>query len=92
MTDITIPTAALEAGARAAARNVEEGHSGVEAYKMLGFEDRETFIDAAWPNYVDQTRAAFLAMIEEWPDWVEVHHPLEGRHALILPITEKPSE
>ena len=66
MNDIIISAAALEAGARAAVRNVEERHSGVEAYKVLGFADREAFIDVAWPNYVDQTRAAFLAMINAW--------------------------
>ena len=67
MNDIIISAAALEAGARAAARNVEERHSGLEEYyKKLGFEDREAFIDVAWPNYVNQTRAAFLAMINAW--------------------------
>ena len=66
MSEIRIPAAALEAGARAAARNVEERHGSAEGRRLLGFDSADDFIEACWPNYLDQTRAAFLAMLEAW--------------------------
>jgi len=73
MTDITIPPAALEAGARAI---------GEETY--VG--NKQTLRDAA--------RAAFLAMIEAWPEAKRVkgyftHDTDYYEPAFILPLTEK---
>jgi len=86
-----IPDEVVEAAARAAARNVEERHSGLEAYKYLGFTDREAFIEAAWPNYVDQTRAAIAAALNAWPGAVLDSYPLgTGKGALVKRYLDLP--
>ncbi len=71
MADITIPPAALEAGARALAIS-KEGN------------------DEWWTLHMRAARAAFLAMIEAWPNRVTVKD--DGRRqtyiipAIILPL------
>ena len=78
MSNITIPPAALEAGARALARyNCEQWDND---------PDR-------WGTYfTDEARAAFIAMIEEWPMWTINTTNVPGGYlpALILPLTENP--
>ena len=76
MADITIPPAALEAGARA----ICETENG--PCECLPDECGCTYWQA-------HARAAFLAMIEAWP---EMAHRVLPYSALILPLTEKPDD
>ena len=71
MTKITIPPAALEAGARAVA-DVE--------YPRL----------APRKEHYEMARAAFLAMVESWPKWLDMD--ADPGAALILPLMEKPDD
>jgi hypothetical protein len=56
MSNILIPPAALEAGARVL-------HANLELFEDLPWEDLS---DADQDEYREQIRAAFLAMIEAW--------------------------
>lgn len=49
----------VEAMARAACAQVEKD-CGVD-YSLLGHDSAEAFVDAAWPAYVAQQRAALTA-------------------------------
>lgn len=96
MIDIHIPPAALEAGARAAMRAVELEHGSPEGRKLLGFDTSAAFIDAGWPNYVEQTRTAFVAMVEAWEgmDTIMLPRMMQPGHFvpqdyIRLPLTEK---
>jgi hypothetical protein len=73
MTDITIPPVALEAGARALAADAK-----------LNWDD----IPQTHNIMRREARAAFLAMLEEWPG-AEVHNFDGWTHAegLVLPLT-----
>jgi hypothetical protein len=82
MTDITIPPAALEAGARALARyNCEQWDNDPDRWRAY---------------FTDEARAAFLAMIEAWPNRVTVKD--DGRRqtyiipAIILPLPTEASD
>ena len=81
MTDITIPPAALEAGARALCLHpdlIVDNHTPICP-------------GPAWRLYVDDVRAAFLAMIEAWPEmrisWLASN---DGAIVLPLPPQENP--
>ena len=78
MSDITIPPAALEAGAKALCAKA--------GYAWTVTPD----VHAHWR---EQARAAFLAMIEAWPG-MEVHNFDGWTHAegLVLPLTEASDE
>lgn len=91
---ITIPPEALEASARAI---YDDGPPMVDE-----FDDPRSWdeLDATErESYIDEARAAFLAMIEAWPNG-GLHVPagvLEPRKsftlpAIILPLTEKPDD
>ena len=75
MTDITIPPAALEAGARAFIE------CRVDACVWVHLSDDSK------RGYQEEMRAAFLAMIEAWPEmrisWLALN---DG--AIVLPLTE----
>jgi hypothetical protein len=76
MTDIVIPPSVEEAMARAACRSVEEREAKratvaagqlfdyARPWQYLGYASQEAFIDAAWPNYVEQCNASFRAGLE----------------------------
>ena len=89
--DITIPPAALEAGARAIYLTFTEVNIGD------GEDHWERLLPQYRAEYRAQARAAFLAMIEAWPKG-GIHVPVgagEPRKsftlpALILPLTENP--
>ena len=86
MSEIVIPAAALEAGARAAMRAVELEHGSPEGRKLLGFDTSAAFIDAGWSNYVEQTRAAFVAMVSAWEGmWPD---RFDGVDTICLPLME----
>jgi len=74
MADITIPPAALEAGARA----------------ICAGNKWDKPCDTPCSDCLPEARAAFLAMINEWPgkDIVGYGPPFYGID-LILPLTEK---
>lgn len=80
MTTITIPPEALEAGAWA-------------IYTQRYGEQFTPFDDAPlWTgdNMRDQARAAFLAMIEAWPDTAKGYSSTWwGQRTLMLPIGEE---
>jgi hypothetical protein len=63
------------------------------AWMFLGYPTLDAFIDAAWPNYVDQTRAAIVATLNAWPNAKTLRD--DGRRqtyivpALILPLTQE---
>ena len=77
MTDITIPPEALEAGARAMCHN---------AYKHLPeMRDQDTYTPDA-EYWLGQARAAFVAMVENWPGCEEDDL---GPAYLILPLAQK---
>ena len=88
MIDIHIPPAALEAGARAMCHN---------AYKHLPeMRDQDTYTPDA-DYWLDQARAAFVAMVEAWPGMHthEWQRPWLGGMSgtdLILPLTENPDD
>ena len=91
MTDITIPPAALEAGARAAHdlwRKQASAGDDISEYEQ--WDDLSRFYK---DELRDQARAAFLAIIEEWEGAKTIRD--DGRRqtyaipALILPITEQ---
>lgn len=88
---IKIPNAALEAGARAAMRAVELEHGSPEGRKLLGFDTSAAFIDAGWPNYVEQIRAAFVAMVEAWEGMKACEEDDLGPACLILPLPPPPA-
>ena len=73
MTDITIPAAALEAGAKALCKEAR-----------LFWPDLN---DAEHDIMRAEARAAFLAMLEAWPGMVNYSEHANHR-ALILPLTE----
>ena len=62
-----IPDEVVEAAARAACREVERAHGSLETWRYFGFDSVDAFIDAAWPNYADQSRAAILTALAAWP-------------------------
>ena len=76
MTDIQIPTEALEAGARALADDAK-----------LNWDD----IPYGHTVIRREARAACLAMLRAWPGMVQDHgfYFDEADNALILPLTEK---
>jgi hypothetical protein len=79
MTDITIPPEALEAGARAIYFAFTEANIG-------DGEDRwDRLLPRYRAEYREQARAAFLAVVEMWPDMA---HRVMPYPALILPLTE----
>jgi hypothetical protein len=77
MTDITIPPAALEAGARALARyNCEQWDNDPDRWRAY---------------FTDEARAAFLAMLAAWPEmrisWLALN---DG--AIVLPLPQEASD
>lgn len=52
----------IEAMARAACAKVEKDNE-VDC-GLLGFDSAEAFVDACWPSYVPQQRAALAAVLE----------------------------
>tara|TARA_R110000868_G_scaffold399706_1_gene673668 strand:+ start:283 stop:522 length:240 start_codon:yes stop_codon:yes gene_type:complete len=74
MTDIIIPPAALEAGARALARyNCEKWDNDPDRWRAY---------------FTDEARAACMAMLQAWPRMYRTDSTLFSP-ALILPLTEK---
>ena len=77
MTDITIPPAALEAGARAIEKSLKTARITLES------ED----------GYKPEARAAFLAMLEAWPGkYVERFMPDSGPYTIHLPLPQEASD
>lgn len=73
MSDITIPAAALEAGARALARyNCEQWDNDPDRWRAY---------------FTDEARAAFLAMIEAW-EGMRISWLASNDGAIVLPLTE----
>lgn len=79
MADITIPPAALEAGARVL-------HANLELFEDLPWEDLS---DADQDEYREQIRAAFLAMIEAWPNKESLNKPSDWHRYVVLCISEQ---
>ena len=84
---ITIPPAALEAGARALAR---------EAYKHLPeMREQDTYTPDA-DYWLGQARAAFLAVLEAWPGMSQLQEndsaSIREMAALILPLPQEASD
>ena len=81
MTDITIPPAALEAGARAI----------YLAFTEVNIGDGEDRWDRLLPRYRaeyrEQARAAFLAMLKAWPGMATYSAGMNGPYPyIILPL------
>ena len=73
MSEITIPPAALEAGARALARyNCEQWDNDPDRWRTY---------------FTDEARAACRAMIEAWPG-MRVSWLASNDGAIVLPLTE----
>jgi hypothetical protein len=77
MSNITIPPAALEAGARVL-------HANLELFEDLPWEDLS---DADQDEYREQIRAAFLAMIEAW-EGMRISWLASNDGAIVLPLPE----
>lgn len=92
MTDIHIPPEALEAGARAiCARYCFDADHLAPKLRLDGGIDHVPY----WKVYEDTARAAFVAMMEAWPEAMFANFPEDDkvRVELILPITqEKPDD
>jgi hypothetical protein len=98
MTDITIPAAALEAGAKAAYAQwvsfcVTSGGVPEEYRTWAEIED------VGQEEWLDQTRAAFLAMIEAWPRVFEQQFyelTADGKRitfpVIVLPLPQEASD
>lgn len=89
MNNIHIPPAALDAGARAAHdlwRKQASAGDDIAEYEQ--WDDLSRFYK---DELRDQARAAFEAMVENWPMWTtgEISAPGGDLPALILPLTEK---
>ena len=69
MTDITIPPAALEAGARAIAESLRTARLTTEAQD----------------GYKPEARAAFLAILEAWPE-MRISWLASDDGAIVLPL------
>ena len=86
MSEIRIPAAALEAGARAV----------YLAFTEINIGDGEDRWDRLLPRYRaeyrEQARAAFLAMLRAWPGMREGFGTDNQGHydTIILPLTENP--
>ena len=77
MTDVTIPAAALEAGARALARyNCEQWDNDPDRWRTY---------------FTDEARAAFLAMIEAWPG-MRISWLASNDGAIVLPLPQEASD
>lgn len=77
MADITIPPAALEAGARAIEKSLKTARITLES------ED----------GYKPEARAAFFAMLESWPGkYVERFMPDSGPYTIHLPLPTETSD
>jgi hypothetical protein len=83
MSNILIPPAALVAGARVL-------HANLELFEDLPWEDLS---DADQDEYREQIRAAFLAMLENWPGMTWA---CRGKgtppHLLFLPLPQEASD
>lgn len=73
MSEIRIPAAALEAGARAIADSLRTARLTLES------ED----------GYKPEARACFIAMIEAWPGMRTEHPLVEWTGNIILPLTQE---
>ena len=77
MSKITIPPAALEAGARAIAESLRTARLTTEAQD----------------GYKPEARAAFRAMLEAWPGkYVERFMPDSGPYTIHLPLPQEASD
>ena len=80
MTDITIPPAALEAGARAIAESLRTARLTTEAQD----------------GYKPEARAAFRAMLQAWPGMSQLAENdsanIREMAALILPLPQENSD
>ena len=95
MTDITIPPAALEVGARAAYETywrLQAEAVGMNPADLEPWDYHDAPTQEEWRTLA---RATFLAMVEAWPGmahyrggWGPVIHNNRKPH-LILPLTEK---
>lgn len=95
---ITIPPAALEAGARAAMKDNGCGYTANGQHVLCDDPALDGVIDAYGKPLRDlncscrsMARAAFTAIVEAWPN----QHVIDDDvvyilHAVILPLTEKP--
>lgn len=97
MTDITIPPAALEAGARAA-HNQWRHECAVEADEPVeNWREWDEIDEWEQDSFRAQARAAFEAMVAAWPGMHthEWQRPWLGGMSgtdLILPLTENPDD
>ena len=84
MSDIHIPPAALEAGARALA----------DAYYRNCSDGRLTLSDTddTPEDWYAEARAAFLAMVAAWPGMKACEEDDLGPACLILPLMENPDD
>ena len=95
MSNILIPPAALEAGARASYEEWRRQFSTGDDFAR--YEDWDDLSRFHKDEYREQIRAAFLAMIEAWPG-MHIHEwqrPWLGGMSgtdLILPLTEASDE
>lgn len=96
MTDIHIPPAALEAGARTAYETYWRIQAEAVGMNPADLEPWTYHNDAEQEEWRTHARAAFLAMIEAWPGmahyrggWEPVIHNNRKPH-LILPLMENP--
>ena len=81
MTDITIPKEALEAAAKVL-------HDHAEIFDDVPWEDLS---GADQEAYMDEARAACLAMLKNWPGAAENSSRL-GEKLFVLPLPQKEPE
>lgn len=65
----------VERVARAMCASVEARTSDVNVVRALGYGSVEAFIDAAWPNYAPEARAAIAVCMEEAAKVADAYEP-----------------
>ena len=88
MSKITIPPAALEAGARRIYETWRDSTQLLPPWKYLVAQYRQTWLD--------QARAAFIAMLQAWPGMSQLAEndsaSIREMAALILPLPQENSD
>jgi hypothetical protein len=89
MTDITIPPAALEAGARAAYEEWRRQFSTGDDFAR--YEDWDDLSRFHKDEYREQARTAFLAILEAWPE-MRISWLASNDGAIVLPLPQEASD
>ena len=90
MSEIRIPAAALEAGARAAHDQWRHECADEACEPVENWREWDELDEWEQDSFRAQARAAFLSMIEAWPGMAAYSAGTNGPYPyIILPLTEK---